>query len=152
MYDDAKYDDTAQMYEYTASSFGLDMEHNMYQRAVKMHGPSKYYDFKQEMLSHDRCKLSVTQFNIICLKASILLSTFQGKLLKSRKINVVHSAELELDPKIYDRRGGAYMSEEMCQALLIYCQCEELRVELMKTYFKITHINESDTDCRRRHY
>jgi len=146
---DCKYNDVHAMYEYTSSSFGIDMEHNMYGRAIKMHGPSKYYDFKQEMLGHSICGLSQTQFNIITLKASILLSTFQGKLLKSRKIHD-GSASFELDPKLY--RPNEYMSEEMCQALLIYCGYESLRCELMKTYFKIRHINETDNDCRRRHY
>jgi len=135
----------------TQNSFGINMEHNMYTRASKKYGRSKYYDFKQEMLSHPTCRLSPTQWSVICLKASILLSTFQGKLLKSRQINTMHSADLELDPMIYDRSGGP-MTEEMCVSLLIYCQCEELRVELMSSYFKITHINETDIDCRRRHY
>merc|ERR1711920_173273 len=102
-------------------------------------------------MSHPRCKLSPTQWNAFCLKASILLSTFQGKLLRSRKINTLHSADLELDPLIYDRNGGP-MTQQMCTALLIYCQCEELRLELMSTYFTISHINETVIDCRRRHY
>eukprot|EP01084_Bolivina_argentea_P004498 8567_1 len=148
-YDDAKYNDADNMYEYTTNSFGVNMEHNMYKRALKKYGPQKYRSFQEEMLNHKTSALSKTQFSIIQLKASILLSTFEGKLLKARRIHDAAST-FELDPKLYV--ANEYMRQEMCAALLIYCQCEELRTELMNTYFKVTHINESDNECRRRHY
>jgi len=144
-----KYNDIGQMYEYTAQAFGVDQEHNQYQRALKMYGPARWYDFKQEVMQHPSCGLSVTQFNIICLKASILLSTIQGKMKRARSIHDSAST-FQLDPKLY--RANEYMSEDICQALLIYCHCEQLRCELINTYFKVTNLNETDLDCRRRHY
>ena len=51
------------------------------------------------MIYHTDYKLSQMQFNIIQLKASILMSTFEGKLLKARRVN--ESSIFVLDNKLY---------------------------------------------------
>lgn len=137
------------MYEYTPSTFGIDQQHNVYQRAHHEYGPSKYYDFREEVLSHAECPLSTTQWHVLSLKARILLTTFQGKLLRARKLRGAAST-FQLDPELYT--ANEKMSEGMCQALLVYCSCEELRVELMKSYFVVAHSKEKVAECRRRHY
>lgn len=147
--DDAKFEDTAAMYEYTQSTFGIDQQHNVYQRALHEYGPAKYYDFREEMLSHPECALSELQWHVLMVKARILLTTFQGKLLRARKLRDAAST-FQLDPQLYS--ANEWMSEGMCQALLVYCSCEELRVQLMASYFKIAHRNEDEGGCRRRHY
>jgi len=140
--------DLAQMYEYTPQSFGVDMEHNQHQRAVKIYG-HRFADFKQEMLQHTTCALSMNQFKILCLKADILLSTFETQNLRARRLHALPST-MELDRTIYPKDG--HMAASMCQALLVYGNCEELRLEFMATYFKCKDINETDKECRRRHY
>ena len=124
------------------------MEHNIFEKSINKYGPSKYNNFKSEMIYHIKCSLSEIQFNIIQLRASILLSTFEGKLLKARKIH--ESSTFILDKKLNSTNDN--MSQEMCQSLLIYCSYNELRYELMNTYFKISNINETDNECRKRHY
>lgn len=148
-FEDSKYDDYTQMYEYTPQSFGIDMNHNEYLQYIYEYGPAKYQSMKEEVLEctlNSQSSLSLKQFNCLLLKASILLSTFEGKLLRSRK-NL--TSRFNLDPKLY--KENDYMNDEICIAIMLYCSYNSLRNILLSTYFKIT-LNDDYDKCKQRHY